>query len=140
MSTNSFLFTLHQSSAFRPCRPPNSGITSHFSPHVCFPFLTTTSGTTQSLAQSCTSHVLLPSILACLSHRTFLLIISSLSPSSVMPDFITLHQFASTGNCVKNNSGCRVVLPGWDCRQLGRDGNGCQPGNYATGIHTASSE
>lgn len=89
----------------------------------------------RSLAQSCTNHALLPSILACLSHRTFLLIIPSPSPSSVM-----LHQFAPTGNCVKNSSGCRVFLPGWDWRQLGRDGNGCQPGNHATGIHTASSE
>lgn len=137
MSVNSFLFTLHQSSASHPC---HSDITSHFSCHVCFPFLTTTSGTTWSPAQSRTNHALLPSILACLSHCTFLLIISSLSPSSVMPDFITLHQFAPTGNCVKNNSGCRVFLPGWDCRQLGRDGNGCKPGNHATGIHTASSE
>lgn len=113
----------------------HSDITSHFSGHVCFPSLSTTSGTSPSPALRSARHPLLPSISACLSCHVFLLIIPSPSPSSVTPEFIPLHQFALTVNCVENNSGCRVFRPGWDFRQIGRDGNGCRRGNRATGVH-----
>lgn len=118
-----------------PPLPCHSDITSHFSRHVCFPSLSTTSGTTPSPAQRSARHPLLPSISACLSRCIFLLIIRSPCPSFVMPEFIPLHQFAPTVNCVENNSGCRGFHPGWEFRQIWRDGNGRQPENRATGAH-----
>lgn len=106
-----------------------SDIPSHFSGRVCFPSLSTSSGTSPSPALRSARHPLLPSISACLSRRLFLLIIPSPSPSSVTPEFIPLHQFAPTVNCVENNSACRVFRPGWDFRQIERDGNGRRRGN-----------
>lgn len=53
-----------------------------------------------------------PSISACLSLRVLLLIIPSPSPSSVTPEFIPLHQFAPTVNCVENNPAHRAP-PSW---------------------------
>lgn len=131
MSVNSFLFTSHQSPASLPslllfC---HSVITPHFSGHVCFSSLSATGGTSPSPALRFARHPLLPSISSCLSRPVFLLIIPSPSPSSVTPEFIPLHQFATTVNCVENNSGCQAFRPGWDFRQIGRDGNGRRRGN-----------
>lgn len=92
--------------------PLLSDITCYFSGRVCFPSLSTSSGTSPSPALRSARHPLLPSISACLSRRLFLLIIPSPSPSSVTPEFIPLHQFAPTVNCVENNSACRVSVLG----------------------------
>lgn len=136
---NSFLFSSHQSSASHPSSPCHSDIMSHFSRHVYFPSLTTINGTTPFLSSvlhpSCS-----PSIHLRLSFPSHLPTYHSLSVPIIREAwvFVSLHQFSLTVNRVKNNSGCRVFCPGWDFRQIGCDGNGCQPGNCATRIHAQS--
>lgn len=114
MSGNSFRFSSHQSPASLPS--PSFPATPILHPIFLVMFVFCPYLPPEAQALPSARHPLLPSISACLSRRVLLLIIPSPSPSSVTPEFIPLHQFAPTVNCVENNSACRVFRPGWDYR------------------------